>query len=125
LRLVAAILESLLGALAFHPVRDLVRRVDRMSIRSLLTRCRDALQPDSAWTINWMRLAPTSIAEQRTIALARHGPLGSNDKPLSRAPGIVESPMPRTRAEHDETRAIDQRRAARNARRDSGGRRAS
>ena len=48
---VAAIFVSLLRALAPSPVYDLVQSVDRMSIRSLLARFRNARQPDSTWTI--------------------------------------------------------------------------
>jgi hypothetical protein len=121
MRLVAAIVISLLRALVRDPVFDLVRSVDRMSIRSLLLRFRNALQPDATWTINWIGGAPTPFADVRVNPHQRQYPLGS--KPLSRAPAVAESPTPRISAQHDETRAIDQRGAAGNTRRDSGGRR--
>jgi hypothetical protein len=121
MRLVAATVMSLLRALVRDPVFDLVRRVDRMSVRSLLMRLRDALQPDATWTINWIGGAQTPLAEVRVNPHQRQYPLGS--KPLSRAPAVAESPTPRISAQHDETRAIDQRGAAGNTRRDSGGRR--
>jgi hypothetical protein len=116
--------ESLLHALAIDPVRDLLLRVDRTPIRSLLTRLSGTRQPDSTWTINrrrW-RLTPLAFAfgSGRTPDL-----IDSNDKLLSRAPDVAESPSSRIRAEHDETRIIDQCDAERNARRDFGGRRAS
>jgi hypothetical protein len=120
-RLVVATVMSLLRALARDPVFDLVRSVDRMSIRSLLVRLRQALQPDATWTINWIGGAQTPLADVRVNPHQRHHPLGS--KPLSRAPAVAESPTPRISAQHDETRAIDQRGAAGNTRRDSGGRR--
>jgi hypothetical protein len=124
-RALGAILVSLLHALARDPVQDLVRRVDRMSIRWLLTRVRNALQPDSTWTINWVGRVQTPYAKKQVNPpRGIHRP-GSNDKPPSRAPRVVESPTPRIRAEHDETRTIDQRGAARDAGRDSGGRRPS
>jgi hypothetical protein len=117
----AATVMSLLWALVRDPVFGLVRSVDRMSIRSLLVRLREALQPDATWTINWIGDAPTPFADMRVTPHQRHYPLGS--KPMSRAPAVVESPTPRISAQHDETRAIDQCGATRNARRDSGGRR--
>jgi hypothetical protein len=123
-RLWMAIIESLFRALALDPVRDLMRRVDRTTIRSLLKRQSRAPQPDSAWTINRKRWDPTPFAYRRTSAPIRASS-GSNDKPLSRAPDIAESPMSRIHAEHDEKRIVDQCDAERNARRDSGGRRAS
>jgi len=121
MRLMAATVMSLLRTLARDPVFDLVRSVDRMSIRSLLMRLREALQPDATWTINWIGGAPTPLADVRVSPHQRHYPLGS--KPLSRAPAVAESPTPRISAQPDETRAIDQRGAPRNAGRDSGGRR--
>jgi hypothetical protein len=120
-RLVAAIVMSLLRALVRDPVFDLVRSVDRMSVRSLLMRLRNALQPDATWTINWIGGAQTSFADVRVNPHQRHYPLGS--KPLSRAPAVAESPTPRISAQHDETRAIDQCGATGDTRRDSGGRR--
>jgi hypothetical protein len=121
MRLVTAIVMSLLRALARDPVFDLVRRVDRMSIRWLLMRFRETLQPDSAWTINWIGGAPTPFADVRVHPHQRQYPLGS--KPPSRAPAVAESPTPRISAQRDETRAIDQCGATGDARRDSGGRR--
>jgi hypothetical protein len=123
-RLCVAILESLLRALALDPVHDLLRRVDRTTIRSLLKRSSRTLQPDATWTINRKRWDPTPFAiDHETVREHRH--LGSNDKPLSRTPGVAESPTPWIRAEQDEKRIIDQCDAQRDARRDSGGRRAS
>src|SRR5690348_10704210 len=123
-RLCVAILESLLRALVPAPVQDLVGRVDRTSIRSLLRRFAVWSQPESTWTINRMTCDPTPFAFD-SVSTQRRAFVGSNDKPLSRTPSIAESPMPRTRAEHDETRITDQCDAERNARRDFGGRRAS
>src|SRR4029079_13147001 len=80
LRLTAATVRSRLWALARDSVFDLVRSVDRMSIRSLLVRLRQALQPDATWTINWISGAPTPFADMRVNPHQRHYPLGS--KPL-------------------------------------------
>jgi hypothetical protein len=120
-----AIFESLLRALALDPVRDLMKRVDRTPIRSLLKRLNGTPQPDATWTINRMRRDTTSFRTDYRTAHVRRSVLGSNDKPLSRAPCVVESPTPRTSAEHDETRIIDQRSTTRDACRDPGGRRVS
>src|SRR5215510_12371946 len=99
--------ESLLRALALDPVHDLIRRVDRTPIRSLLTRLSGTRQPDSTWTINRRRWRLTPLA----IAFGSGPPpilMSSNDTLLSRAPDVAESPSSRIRAEHDETRIIDQ-----------------
>jgi hypothetical protein len=121
---VAAIFARLLRVLALDPVRDLVRSVDRMPIRSLLQLVVRELQPDFAWTINRERWAPNSNAEG-VGRMERSRTLGSNEHTLSRAPHVAESPTRRISATYDETRIIDQCGATRDARRDSGGRRAS
>ena len=100
----AAIFALLLRVLAFHPVRDLVESVDRMPIRLLLKPRRRSLQPDSAWTINRTRCAPYEHADGRAKNPIHLRVLGNNDDTKSRVPRIVESPMQRISAEHDETR---------------------
>jgi hypothetical protein len=122
-RWLLAIVVSLVPALVLDPVRNLILSIDRMSIRSLLKRIRRPLQPEPMWTINRMRMDLTSSANPREHAPRSALALEYVDKPMSRAPDLVESPRPRIRAEHDEKRVIDQRVAARNARRDHGGRR--
>lgn len=132
----AAIFAWLLRVLAFAPLRDLVKSVDRMPIRSLLKleRCAPArressvahreLQPDLTWTISRRRKAPIPSAERHASPFARLRVPGSHEYTLSRAPCVAESPTQRISATRNETRAIDQRGAAGNTRRHSGGRRA-
>src|SRR5690349_23685376 len=126
----------MLGVLALDPVRDLLKSVDRTPIRSLLKLGRlvlsgenqaanPELQTDLAWTISRPRWAPTPTANGRAGRSHRVRALGNNELTLSRAPHVAESPTRRTSATRDETRAIDQRGATRDARRDSGGRRTS
>ena len=119
----ATIFAWLLSVLAIDPVQDLVKSVDRMPIRSLLELGREP-QPDAAWTIDRVRLAPPPTAIGHANPCDHSRVLGTNDHTMSRAPCVAESPTQRTSATRDETRAIDQCGAARNSRRYFGGRRA-
>jgi hypothetical protein len=114
---------AVLRALALLPALGLVTSVDRTPSRSLLKRGQKARQPVSAWTIIRNGWVFPPIADGCTDAQVSVGVLGIHDT-KSRDTIPVESPMEGMPAETDEERALDQRCAARNARRNPGGRRA-